>query len=287
MIKSDYARNSHAWRASFEQYDHGRASRRARCHLDVPVRRSLRGARAAARRCSRERTATSAGSSCSAARPARARAGSCASSPPRPPATARSSSTAPADAVVRTPYGPFVEALEPAGPRARRRRAARSRGLGAGELARLLPDLAARTGRFQPRATPTPTPSVTACTPRSPTCWPASRGAVSCCSCSRTRTGPMPPRCFCCVISPARRRAAAGARHLPRHGVGRARAAVRDARRPAPLRRRAAAAARALARRGGRVRAPRGRHRARRPRARHRTRSPTATRSCSASCGAR
>ena len=90
-----------------------RATRRARCHLDVPVRRPLGGARAPARRCSRERTARSGGSCCSAARRAPARAGSRVSSPPRRPARACWSCYGAADAVVRTPYGPFVEALEP------------------------------------------------------------------------------------------------------------------------------------------------------------------------------
>ena len=68
------------------------------------------------------------------------------------------------DAVVRAPYGPFVEALDqlarvidPAELRA-------ALGTTGGELARLLPDLAPEAGAR--RSTPTRTPSATACTRR-------------------------------------------------------------------------------------------------------------------------
>ena len=57
-------------------------------------------------------------------------------------------------------------------PRARRptRRAARRARRGGGELTRLLPDLAAGSASCRRRSRPTPTPSATGCTRRSPTC---------------------------------------------------------------------------------------------------------------------
>ena len=53
-----------------------------------------------------------------------------------------------ADAVVRTAYGPFVDALDRLTRVARRRRAACRARPGGGELTRLLPDLAARVGEL-------------------------------------------------------------------------------------------------------------------------------------------
>ena len=68
---------------------------------------------------------------------------------------------------------------------------------------------AARPGRrgsasCRRRSRPTPTPSATACTPRSPTCSPASAAAGRCCSCSRTATGPTRRRCCSCATWRAR-----------------------------------------------------------------------------------
>ena len=80
----------------------------------------------------------------------RARAGLCASSPARPLGPARWCSTAQCDAVVRTPYGPFTQALErlvqvidPVELRA-------ALGNGGGEFTRLLPDLPTQLGELAP-----------------------------------------------------------------------------------------------------------------------------------------
>ena len=74
--------------------------------------------------------------------PARARAGSCASSPRRPPADGALVLYGACDAVVRTPYGPFVEALDQLARTADPDELRAALGTGGGELTRLLPDLA-------------------------------------------------------------------------------------------------------------------------------------------------
>ena len=96
-----------------------------------------------------------------------------------------------ADAVVRTPYGPFVEALEPLvrdEPRA-------------GALARLLPDLDARvhaSGHDPDTERHRLHTAVAELLAR------VTRRRRRRCWCSRTATGPMPPRCCCCGTSPVR-----------------------------------------------------------------------------------
>ena len=71
------------------------------------------------------------------------------------------------DAVVRTPYGPFVEALEHVTRVVDPVEVRVALGTSGGELTRLLPDLPARVGDVADAgATPTPTPSATACTRR-------------------------------------------------------------------------------------------------------------------------
>ena len=78
------------------------------------------------------------------------------------------------DAVVRTPYGPFVEALEQLARTIEPdelRAAVGTGGRGAHPpAARPL----GRIGGLPPRSPPTRTPSATACTPRSRTCSPRS-----------------------------------------------------------------------------------------------------------------
>ncbi len=91
------------------------------------------------------------------------------------------------DAVVRTPYGPFVEALDrlvrAIGTERAARRARRRRRRAGPPAAR-----AARPGRraCRRRSQPTPTPSATACTPRSTDLLAGVGRGGRCCSCSRT-----------------------------------------------------------------------------------------------------
>src|SRR6478672_11891170 len=56
------------------------------------------------------------------------------------------------DAVVRTPYGPFVEALDHLARTAEPAELRAALGTGGGELTRLLPDLSARIGALPPPA---------------------------------------------------------------------------------------------------------------------------------------
>ncbi len=193
---------------------------------------------------------------------ARARAASCASSPPRPRPTAHWSSTAPATRSCGRPTGPSSRRSTASSRVTEPEELRAALGAGGGELTRLLPDLPARGRRAAAsRSRPTPTPSATGSTPRSPTCSPTSAADGRCCWCSRTRTGPTPRRFSCCGTWRGRpARAAAAARHLPRHRGRRAGRPLGDARRPAPLRRRRPdAPRRALRRRGRRPRQPRGR----------------------------
>ena len=108
------------------------------------------------------------------------------------------------DAVVRTPYGPFVEALDRlvrvtevdgAAGRARRRRRRADQA-----AARSAPTSSASC---RSRLEPTPTPSAIASTRRSPTCSPISAAAGRSCSCSRTGTGRMRRRFSCSGTWPA------------------------------------------------------------------------------------
>ena len=107
------------------------------------------------------------------------------------------------DAVVRTPYGPFVEALDQLARATEPDELRAALGAGGGELTRLLPDLGSRVGDLPPPSRPIRTPSATGCTRRSPTCSPASAAADRRCSCSRTGTGPTPRRCCSCATSRA------------------------------------------------------------------------------------
>ena len=105
------------------------------------------------------------------------------------------------DAVVRTPYGPFVEALDQLARGHRARRAARrARRRRAASSTRLLPDLPARVGGLPAPVEADPDTerhrlhtAVTDLLDR------ASAGAGRCCSCSRTATGPTRRRCCCCA----------------------------------------------------------------------------------------
>ena len=179
------------------------------------------------------------------------------------------------DAVVRTPYGPFVEALdqlartmEPAELRA-------ALGSGGGELTRLLPDLDARVGRLPAAVKADPDTERhrlhTAVTD-------LLAGAAS------TRPALLVLEDVHWADAPT----LLLLRHLARAGTMRVLllatfrdteadvpgVAVGDARRPAPLRRRPAPARRALRRRRRRVRPARRRRRARRGAARARRRDP-------------
>ena len=72
---------------------------------------------------------------------------------------------------MRTPYGPFVEALDRLVRVTEAEELRAALGTGGGELTRLLPDLPAlASASCRSRSRPTPTPSATASTPRSPTC---------------------------------------------------------------------------------------------------------------------
>ena len=145
---------------------------------DASLRRPLARARDAAHADAARRGRGAGAWRCSAASRARARAAWCASSPASASAERALVLYGACDAVVRTPYGPFVEALDqlarrvdPAGcaPTSARRRRAHP---AAARPAR--PDRrAARAGR------PTRTPSATGSTPRSPTCSPASAGPAA------------------------------------------------------------------------------------------------------------
>ena len=199
------------------------------------------------------------------------------------------------DAVVRTPYGPFVEALDhlarvtdPAELRA---------ALGTGGRRAHAPaarPAAPGSASCRRRSRPIRTPSATGCTPRSPTCSPASAAAGRCCSCSRTGTGPTRRRCCCCATwraRPATRACccsppSATPRPTCRETLSETLADLRRSDDVVRLR-----LARPLRRRGRRVRPPRRRRRRRRrrcPSSRRRSAtSPTATRSSSASSGAR
>ena len=160
------------------------------------------------------------------------------------------------DAVVRTPYGPFVEALDHLARDDRSRRAAAALG-----TARRRADAAAarpaRRGSASCRRRSTADPDTERHrlhTAVADLLAGVSRGG-RCCSCSRTGTGRTRRRCCSCATwrAPAGERADAGARHLPRHRGRRPGHARGDARRPAPLRRRRPAAARRALRRGGRA----------------------------------
>ena len=104
------------------------------------------------------------------------------------------------DAVVRTPYGPFVEALDhlarvtdPAELRA-------ALGAGGGELTRLLPDLAGPVGDLPAPVEADPdTERHRLHTAVTDLLRPASAAAGRCCSCSRTGTGPTPRRSCSCA----------------------------------------------------------------------------------------
>jgi predicted ATPase len=84
------------------------------------------------------------------------------------------------DAVIPTPYGPFVPALDQL-VRAIDPAELRSiLGSGAGELTRLLPDLADHLGELAPPVKADPDTERHGCTRRSPICWPASASDGRC-----------------------------------------------------------------------------------------------------------
>ena len=159
------------------------------------------------------------------------------------------------DAAVHTPYGPFVEAIDwlvrdldtrDAAPRPRRTAAARSLGS--------CPTCASAWAGWRRRSPPTPTPSATGCTPRSPSCSPPLAAAARSSCCSRTATGPTPRRLQLLrhlARSPSDVRMLLR-RDLPRCGGRRAGCAGRCARRPASGGGRRASAARRPHARGGR-----------------------------------
>ncbi len=98
-----------------------------------------------ARSC-RARTASAGASSWSAAPRARARAASCASSPTQAADDGALVLYGSCDAVVRPPYGPFVEALHQLARTTDADELREAMGASGGELTRLLPDLGARVG---------------------------------------------------------------------------------------------------------------------------------------------
>ena len=188
------------------------------------VGRSARAGRRCARSC-RGPTARAAASCCSAASPARARAASCASSPPRRPATARSSSTAPATRWCARPTGRSSRrstssrgSTEPAELRA-------ALGTAGGELTRLLPDLPARVGDLP--AAGRGRPGHRAPPPAHGRRRPARRRQPAPAGAARARGRPLGRRADAAAPAPPRAggrgRAAAAARHLPRHRGRRAR----------------------------------------------------------------
>jgi predicted ATPase len=85
------------------------------------------------------------------------------------------------DAVVRTPYGPFVTALEQLVRVSEPDVLRADLGSGAGELTRLLPDLPQRVGELPDPVPGIRTPNVIVSTPLWPTCWRASLVATRCC----------------------------------------------------------------------------------------------------------
>ena len=99
------------------------------------------------------------------------------------------------DAVVRTPYGPFVEALDHLARATDPSELREALGTGGGELTRLLPDLPVRVGDLPPPVKADPDTerhrlhtAVTDLLDR------ASPAVDRRCSCSRTGTGPTPRR---------------------------------------------------------------------------------------------
>ena len=136
--------------------------------------------------------------------PAPARAGSSVSSRTKPLPKARWCSTARVMRFLRTPYRPFVEALDylvrhvdPTTLRA-------DLGNAGGELARLLPDLSSRVDDLRTRSSPTRTRSATVSTQPSPISSRASGVVSRCSSSSRMGTGQTARRCSSCAISRGR-----------------------------------------------------------------------------------
>ena len=172
-------------------------------HVDVPVRRPLGRAGDAARADADGARARAAASSCSAASPARARAASCASSRAEAAGDGALVLYGACDAVVRTPYGPFVEALDHLARVTDPPSCAPRSAPAGGELTRLLPDLPARVGELPPPVKADPdTERHRLHTAVTDLLAGVSR-AGRCCSCSRTGTGPTRRRCCCCATSRA------------------------------------------------------------------------------------
>ena len=196
-------------------------------------------------RCCRRPRARAGAWCCWPASRAPARAASCASSRARRRSDGALVLYGACDAVVHTPYGPFVEALDhlarvtdPAELRA-------ALGTAGGELTRLLPDLPARIGDLPPpvKADPdterhrlhTAVTDLLAGHQPAPARTARDRGRAL--GRRPDAASPSSPR------ARGRERAPAAARHVPRHRGRPAGHALRNARRPAPIRRRRAAAA--------------------------------------------
>ena len=183
--------------------DHVEPARSARRHLDVPVRRAFRRARAAApAHAARRRRRRPGGPDRRRGRlrqePARARV--------RRRGRARRRARAPRRLRRRGAHAlrAVRRGARPADAGGGPRRAAR--GPAASSRASC-PSWRRGAADGPARPTPTPTRSATGSTRRSPTCSRASPGAGRRCSCSRTATGPTPRRSTSCAISsgPGRR----------------------------------------------------------------------------------
>ena len=136
---------------------------------------------------------------CSAASRAPARAGSCASSPARRPSDGALVLYGACDAVVRTPYGPFVEALEQLARTTDPAELRAALGPAGGELVRLLPDLALAVGDLPPPAEADPDTERHRLHTAVTDLLTGVTRAGRCCSCSRTATGRTRRRCCCCA----------------------------------------------------------------------------------------
>ena len=269
MVRSDYG--------LAERLGYARPSRLARPLPDISVRRSRRraanaaGADPAGRRTSGRRTVL---------RRRRARLGQ---EPPRARVRVRggrrlapSSSSAPATPSSARPTARSSRRSSSSPGRPTPTSCAAAVGTGGGELTRLVPDLAGADRRAAGAGRrPIPTPSATACTPRSPTCWRRSAPSARCVLVVEDGHWADAPTLLLLRHLAPRAGRARGAdpdrRHLPRHRGRRPRHAGRDPRRPAALRRRRPhAPRRALGRGDLGVRPPRRRRRARRRPARAR-----------------
>ena len=109
------------------------------------------------------------------------------------------------DAVVRTPYGPFVEALDQLARSAEPDELRTALGASGGELTRLLPDLHARIGELAPPVSADPDTERHRLHTTVATLLTGSATSRPCCSSSRTATGPTRRRSCCCATWRGRR----------------------------------------------------------------------------------